>query len=148
MIASSRKSTLSPPVTRHFDFSRLQDQLITCAYEALIPVVSTSPRKTARSRLRQGATANPAFPTPRPEELDQPCPTDNLRVAIYARVSWEQQEKEDTIASQLEALIQRIASDALECDPELCFVDDGYSGSTSGPPRSRTAPGPSRSRGH
>jgi site-specific DNA recombinase len=53
----------------------------------------------------------------------------NLRVAIYARVSGEQQAKEDTIASQLEAVAQRIASDALECDPELRFVDDGYSGS-------------------
>ena len=56
-------------------------------------------------------------------------PNDNLRVAIYARVSGEQQAKEDTIASQFEALTQRIASDALECDPELRFVDDGYSGS-------------------
>jgi site-specific DNA recombinase len=53
----------------------------------------------------------------------------DLRVAIYARVSGEQQAKEDTIASQLEAVAQRIASDAVECDPELRFVDDGYSGS-------------------
>src|SRR3954465_1561184 len=52
----------------------------------------------------------------------------DLRVAIYARVSGEQQAKEDTIASQLEAVTQRIASDALECDPELRFVDDGGSG--------------------
>jgi hypothetical protein len=55
--------------------------------------------------------------------------THDLRVAIYARVSGEQQAKEDTIASQLEAVAQRITSDALECDPELQFVDDGYSGS-------------------
>jgi site-specific DNA recombinase len=54
---------------------------------------------------------------------------DNLRVAIYARVSGEQQEKEDTIASQLEAVTQRVASDNLECESELWFVDDGYSGS-------------------
>ena len=47
---------------------------------------------------------------------------------LYARVSGEQQEKEDTIASQLEAVTQRIASDGLECEPELRFVDDGYSG--------------------
>ena len=53
----------------------------------------------------------------------------DLRVAIYARVSGEQQAKEDTIASQLEAVAARIASDALECDPELRFVDDGCSGS-------------------
>jgi site-specific DNA recombinase len=53
----------------------------------------------------------------------------DLRVAIYARVSGEQQAKEDTISSQIEAVTQRIATDALECDPELRFVDDGYSGS-------------------
>src|SRR5215471_3613128 len=53
---------------------------------------------------------------------------DNLRVAIYTRVSGEQQAKEDTIDSQLAALAERIASDALVCDPELRFVDDGYSG--------------------
>ena len=56
-------------------------------------------------------------------------PNDDLRVALYARVSGEQQAKEDTIDSQLEAVTQRIASDSLECDPELRFVDDGYSGS-------------------
>src|SRR5580704_1141614 len=56
-------------------------------------------------------------------------PNHDLRVAIYARVSGEQQAKEDTIASQLEAVSQRIASDAQECDPELRFVDDGWSGS-------------------
>ena len=40
--------------------------------------------------------------------------THHLRVAIYARVSSEQQAKEDTIASQLEALAQRLATDAVE----------------------------------
>jgi site-specific DNA recombinase len=55
-------------------------------------------------------------------------PDPDLRVAIYARVSGEQQAKEDTIASQLEAVTRRIAGDVLECDPELRFVDDGYSG--------------------
>ena len=40
MIANSRKSTLSPLVTRHFEFTRLQNQLIALAYQALLPVVS------------------------------------------------------------------------------------------------------------
>jgi len=40
MIATSRKSTLSPPVTRRFESTRLQNQLIALAYHALIPVVS------------------------------------------------------------------------------------------------------------
>jgi hypothetical protein len=49
MIASSRKSTLSPHVTRHFDFNRLQGQLTALAYQALIPVVSC-PAKTEGGR--------------------------------------------------------------------------------------------------
>jgi site-specific DNA recombinase len=52
----------------------------------------------------------------------------DLRVAIYARVSGDQQAKDGTIASQLEAVTRRVASDGLECEPELRFVDDGYSG--------------------
>ena len=55
-------------------------------------------------------------------------PDHNLRVALYARVSGEQQAKEDTIDSQIEAVTRRIAHDALVCDPELRFVDDGVSG--------------------
>lgn len=56
--------------------------------------------------------------------------TQHLRVGIYARVSSEQQAKEDTIASQLEALAQRLATDGVVCDPDMRFVDDGYSGTT------------------
>jgi site-specific DNA recombinase len=54
----------------------------------------------------------------------------NLRAALYARVSSEQQAKENTIASQIEAIKQRILDDGLHCDLELHFVDDGYSGGT------------------
>src|SRR5271169_4909297 len=53
----------------------------------------------------------------------------DLRVGNYARVSGDKQAKDGTIASQLEAIRERVASDGLECEPELCFVDDGYSGS-------------------
>ncbi len=56
--------------------------------------------------------------------------THYLRAAMYARVSSEQQAKEHTIASQIEAIRQRILDDGLDCDPELHFVDDGYSGGT------------------
>jgi site-specific DNA recombinase len=52
------------------------------------------------------------------------------RVAIYARVSSEQQAQEQTIASQVAALRQRIAADGWELPDELCFLDDGVSGST------------------
>ena len=56
--------------------------------------------------------------------------TDHLRAAIYARVSSEQQAKDNTIASQLEALKQRVEHDGLGLDSELCFIDEGWSGST------------------
>lgn len=53
-----------------------------------------------------------------------------MRPAIYARVSSEQQAKADTIASQLAALKERVHNDGLGLDEELCFIDEGYSGST------------------
>jgi hypothetical protein len=56
MIAFSRRSTLSQPVTRHFEFTRLQDQLIALAYHALIPVVSCRP-KQQRDRLGRNQPA-------------------------------------------------------------------------------------------
>ena len=40
MIATSRKSILKPPVTRRFEFTRLEKHSIALAYQALIPVVS------------------------------------------------------------------------------------------------------------
>jgi site-specific DNA recombinase len=52
----------------------------------------------------------------------------DLRVALYARVSGDKQAKDGTIASQLEAITQRVATDGFECEPELRFVDDGYTG--------------------
>jgi site-specific DNA recombinase len=55
---------------------------------------------------------------------------DQLRAAIYARVSSDQQAEAGTIASQVEALEERVRQDGLTLDTELCFLDDGYSGST------------------
>ena len=54
----------------------------------------------------------------------------NLRSALYARVSSEQQADELTIRSQAAELRQRIAADGLRLDEEMCFLDEGYSGST------------------
>jgi site-specific DNA recombinase len=55
---------------------------------------------------------------------------DTIRAALYARVSSEQQAGELTIRSQVAALRQRITQDGLTVDEELCFLDEGYSGST------------------
>jgi site-specific DNA recombinase len=53
-----------------------------------------------------------------------------VAVAIYARVSSEQQAAANTIASQLSILKQRIQQDGLVLTAEMEFIDDGYSGST------------------
>ena len=54
----------------------------------------------------------------------------SVSVAIYARVSSEQQAEAGTTASQLEALRQRVKQDGYEVTPDLSFVDEGYSGAT------------------
>jgi site-specific DNA recombinase len=51
-----------------------------------------------------------------------------IRAAIYARVSSDQQAKNDTIASQVEALRERVSRDGPDLDPEMTFVDEGYRG--------------------
>jgi site-specific DNA recombinase len=55
---------------------------------------------------------------------------DVMRVALYARVSSDQQAEEMTIESQLDLLQRRITADGFKLEPELCFVDDGFSGFT------------------
>jgi site-specific DNA recombinase len=52
------------------------------------------------------------------------------RVALYARVSSEQQAEAGTIASQAAALRERIAQDGYQLREELTFMDEGYSGAT------------------
>ncbi len=53
-----------------------------------------------------------------------------LRVGLYARVSSEQQAQQETIASQISAVRERVAGDGHALREELCFVDDGISGAT------------------
>jgi site-specific DNA recombinase len=54
----------------------------------------------------------------------------SLAVAIYARVSSDQQADTHTIASQLAALRARVASDGCGLPEEMQFIDEGYSGAT------------------
>jgi Resolvase, N terminal domain len=53
-----------------------------------------------------------------------------LQVAIYARVSSEQQSEANTIESQLSELRARVKALGLMLPTEHEFVDNGYSGST------------------
>ena len=52
------------------------------------------------------------------------------RVALYARVSSDQQAKDNTIASQVEEIKARIQADGFHIDDESSYLDDGHSGST------------------
>jgi site-specific DNA recombinase len=54
----------------------------------------------------------------------------DLQVAIYARVSSEQQVSSHTIESQLSVLEKKITADGYTLQPDLKFVDEGYSGAT------------------
>jgi len=49
--------------------------------------------------------------------------------ALYARVSSEKQAQENTIASQIAALKNRIIDDGFSLLEEHQFIDNGYSGS-------------------
>ncbi len=50
MITSTRGRPLGACVTRHFSFTRLQDDLIARAYQVLIPVVSRPLAPPSRRR--------------------------------------------------------------------------------------------------
>ena len=52
------------------------------------------------------------------------------QVALYARVSSEQQAEAKTIESQLAEVRDRIATDGFDLKAVMEFVDEGYSGST------------------
>jgi site-specific DNA recombinase len=54
----------------------------------------------------------------------------NLQVAIYARVSSEQQVSAHTIESQLSTLAEKVKADGGILQPDLQFIDEGYSGAT------------------
>ena len=61
MITSARRSALSPPVIRHFEFTRLHSQSTALAYQALIPVVSRHLERP-RSRSNDKEPAHTTIP--------------------------------------------------------------------------------------
>jgi hypothetical protein len=64
MIATSRKSAPRPAVSRQYEFSRLQDQTLASAYEALIPVVSQR-RESGPRRPDDREVLSSVYRTPR-----------------------------------------------------------------------------------
>ena len=55
---------------------------------------------------------------------------ESLSVAIYARVSSDQQADAGTVHSQIDALLERARDDGVIVDEQLKFIDEGYSGAT------------------
>jgi site-specific DNA recombinase len=51
------------------------------------------------------------------------------RIALYARVSSEAQARDNTIASRVASLQERITGDGYLLEPDDCYVVEGYSGS-------------------
>src|SRR5258708_32722368 len=49
-------------------------------------------------------------------------------VALYARVSSDGQARDNTVASQIAALQERVAADGFRVLPDHAYVDEGYSG--------------------
>src|SRR5215212_10185728 len=72
-----------------------------------------------------GPGAAPASSAPAP--TGPPARTLTL-AALYARVSTDKQEQEATIASQLDTLQRRAATEGYTVPPEYVFCDDGWSG--------------------
>jgi site-specific DNA recombinase len=52
------------------------------------------------------------------------------RAAFYARVSSEAQARDNTIASQVAALRERVAADGATMGPDTAYIDEGHSGSS------------------
>ena len=81
---------------------------------------------TVRRRLKQTQpTVKPEQPSDRKERPMKPT-----QVALYARVSSEQQSEAKTIESQIADLRARIAATGATLSAEQEFVDNGYSGAT------------------
>src|ERR1700682_581789 len=53
----------------------------------------------------------------------------DVQRALYARVSSESQARDNTIASQVAALRERIVADGFLLEPDHSYEDEGYSGS-------------------
>src|SRR5215470_14141020 len=86
---------------------------------------TTSTRSSAPSAV-------PAIHAPRTPPAAPPAPAASQRVlkraALYARVSTEKQEREETVASQVDLLYQAAAASGYDIAPTSVFIDEGVSG--------------------
>src|SRR5262249_9661253 len=80
--------------------------------------------------LKKGGTAMTTALHPPSRWAEPPHPSRPVQVALYARVSSEQQVFASTIGSQLAALRDRASADQVVIEPDQEFLDDGSSGAT------------------
>ena len=66
----------------------------------------------------------------RAQRLKVVPPSGDLQVAIYARVSSDQQAERHTIDSQLAELKARAGQDSHQIRDDMLFVDNGHSGAS------------------
>jgi Resolvase, N terminal domain len=127
-----------PPlqVVREFVGSRLEKQIRVHTYQLAVPVICQRTDAVPSSEPVQRPVRDSfLMPTDRQRSLNMMISKESkqqvIRAAIYARVSSDQQTQQGgTIDSQVAALRQRVQADGLVLEEELCFVEDGYSGST------------------
>jgi hypothetical protein len=58
MIATSRTCRSRPAISRWYEFSRLQGQMLASAYEALVPVVARRPKSLQHQRDDREVSTN------------------------------------------------------------------------------------------
>ena len=136
MEGNTRQRQLTPRVLRAFNPTRLQDDLLAAVYDRLLEVsarveiVQDDQGAPARKGLGRTSSASQDRRLTWLTIRDRPRRRNVRGLAIYARVSSKQQAEANTIASQIEALKARVLADGLRLEPELCFIDEGYSGGT------------------
>ncbi len=102
-----------------FETTRVGRQCLIDAYARLLQFIGRAHEKAIAKTGRR-----PLLP-----HQNREVGMSDRQVALYARVSTEQQARDNTIASQVAALRERIAADGNQIEPDHAFVDEGYSGS-------------------
>jgi len=83
------------------------------------PTRSTAPSAVSATRPTRTPPAAPSAPAASQQGLK--------RTALYARVSTEKQEREETVASQVDLLYQAAAASGYDIAPTSVFIDEGVS---------------------
>src|SRR5512134_1348979 len=94
------------------------------AYERLLPLRTRPLPSRARTTISEGECAV------RAPHLRAALALENLQVALYARVSSDQQAEHHTIDSQLAELSARVTQDGHSVRDDLRFIDNGHSGAS------------------